>query len=156
MRPVVSCAAPGLSPLTSGTHSAWPKPTPRSRRFRLAADLRQPPAAGSGRPGNLTERQAEVLRLLAAGLSNKQIAAELYLSTATVERHLATIYRNLGLTGRVEAARFAIENGIADPVPRRCYSAGGRAVIAPAALAGRAAGRADGPVSSMGLLLLLP
>jgi predicted ATPase/DNA-binding CsgD family transcriptional regulator/DNA-binding XRE family transcriptional regulator/Tfp pilus assembly protein PilF len=69
------------------------------------------------RPGNLTDRQAEVLRLLAAGLSNKQIAAELFLSTATVERHLATIYRNLGLAGRVEATRFAINNGIADRAP---------------------------------------
>jgi DNA-binding NarL/FixJ family response regulator len=77
-----------------------------------------PAAAVSPRPGNLTGRQAEVLRLLAAGLSNKQIAAELFLSPATVERHLATIYRNLRLAGRVEAARFAIENGIADPVPR--------------------------------------
>jgi predicted ATPase/DNA-binding CsgD family transcriptional regulator/DNA-binding XRE family transcriptional regulator len=65
------------------------------------------------RPENLTSRQAEVLALLAAGLSNKQIAAELYLSTGTVERHLATIYRNLGLGGRVEAARFAMENGLA-------------------------------------------
>jgi DNA-binding NarL/FixJ family response regulator len=69
----------------------------------------QPPV----RPESLTGRQAEVLALLAAGLSNKQIAAELYLSTATVERHLATIYRNLGLGGRVEAARFAMENGLA-------------------------------------------
>jgi predicted ATPase/DNA-binding CsgD family transcriptional regulator/DNA-binding XRE family transcriptional regulator len=73
--------------------------------------------AGAGqrppRPENLTSRQAEVLALLAAGLSNKQIAAELYLSTGTVERHLATIYRNLGLGGRVEAARFAMENGLA-------------------------------------------
>jgi predicted ATPase/DNA-binding CsgD family transcriptional regulator/DNA-binding XRE family transcriptional regulator len=69
-------------------------------------------------PGNLTSRQAEVLRLLAAGLTNRQIAAELYLSTATVERHLATIYRNLGLSGRVEAARFALANGLAsDPAP---------------------------------------
>ena len=64
------------------------------------------------RPDNLTSRQAEVLALLAAGLSNKQIAAELYLSIATVERHLATVYRNLGLGGRVEAARFAMENGL--------------------------------------------
>ena len=61
----------------------------------------------------MTVRQAEVLALLAAGLSNRQIAAELYLSTATVERHLATVYRNLGLGGRVEAARFAMENGLA-------------------------------------------
>ena len=69
------------------------------------------------RPENLTSRQAEVLTLLAAGLSNKQIAAELYLSTATVERHLATIYRNLGLGGRVEAARFAMENGLGGQLP---------------------------------------
>ena len=75
------------------------------------------PRDAGPRPGNLTDRQAEVLRLLAAGLSNKQIAAELFLSTATVERHLATIYRNLGLAGRVEAARFAIKHGIADPAP---------------------------------------
>jgi predicted ATPase/DNA-binding CsgD family transcriptional regulator/DNA-binding XRE family transcriptional regulator len=67
-------------------------------------------------PGNLTARQAQVLRLLAAGLTNKQIAAELYLSPATVERHLATIYRNLSVTGRVEAARFALANGlVAEP-----------------------------------------
>jgi len=65
------------------------------------------------RPESLTSRQAEVLALLATGLSNKQIAAELYLSTATVERHLATVYRNLGLGGRVDAARFAMENGLA-------------------------------------------
>jgi len=99
----------------------------RAAEARVAlAELAPSPAArrpGAGRPaaaprpGNLTGRQAEVLRLLAAGLSNKQIAAELFLSTATVERHLATIYRNLGLAGRVEAARFAISNGIADRAP---------------------------------------
>jgi DNA-binding NarL/FixJ family response regulator len=66
-------------------------------------------------PGNLTVRQAEVLRLLADGLSNKQIAARLYLSPGTVERHLATIYRKLGLGGRVDAARYAVEHGLADP-----------------------------------------
>ena len=80
----------------------------RCRHRRPAPSLSRPSL-----PENLTSRQAEVLALLAAGLSNKQIAAELYLSTATVERHLATIYRNLGLGGRVEAARFAMENGLA-------------------------------------------
>jgi predicted ATPase/DNA-binding CsgD family transcriptional regulator/DNA-binding XRE family transcriptional regulator len=64
-------------------------------------------------PGNLTPRQAEVLRLLADGLSNKEIAARLYLSLGTVERHLTTIYRKLGLGGRVDAARYAVENGLA-------------------------------------------
>jgi predicted ATPase/DNA-binding CsgD family transcriptional regulator/DNA-binding XRE family transcriptional regulator len=71
------------------------------------------PAAPAALPGNVTNRQAEVLGLLAAGLTNKQIAAALFLSPATVERHLATVYRNLGLTGRVEAARYALENGLA-------------------------------------------
>ncbi len=70
-------------------------------------------AATGPLPGGLTARQAEVLRLLAAGMSNKRIAAELQLSPATVERHLATIYRKLGLAGRVEAARYALAHGLA-------------------------------------------
>ena len=89
-------------------------------------------------PGNLTGRQAEVLRLLAAGLSNKQIAAELYLSTATVERHLATIYRNLGL------ARPGRGGQVRDQ-PRHRGSRPGviaaRLVIALSRPAGRMAGR---------------
>ncbi len=64
-------------------------------------------------PGNLTSRQAEVLQLLADGLSNKEIAARLYLSRGTVERHLTTIYHKLGLGGRVDAVRYAVENGLA-------------------------------------------
>jgi non-specific serine/threonine protein kinase len=64
-------------------------------------------------PGNLTARQAEVLRLLADGLSNKEIAARLYLSPGTVDRHLVTIYRKVGLGGRVDAARYAVEHGLA-------------------------------------------
>jgi non-specific serine/threonine protein kinase len=63
-------------------------------------------------PGGLTARQAEVLRLLASGLSNKEIAGQLYLSPATVERHLATVYRKLAVTGRVEAARYAMAHGL--------------------------------------------
>jgi DNA-binding CsgD family transcriptional regulator len=66
-------------------------------------------------PGGLTARQAEVLRLLAAGLSNKQIAGQLYLSPATVERHLATVYSKIGVSGRVGAARYAMAHGLASP-----------------------------------------
>ena len=69
-------------------------------------------AAGERPPPGLTARQAEVLRYLAAGSSNREIAGRLHLSVATVERHLATVYRNLGLTGRVAAARYAIEHGL--------------------------------------------
>jgi predicted ATPase/DNA-binding CsgD family transcriptional regulator/DNA-binding XRE family transcriptional regulator/predicted negative regulator of RcsB-dependent stress response len=66
-------------------------------------------------PDGLTVRQADVLGLVAGGLSNKQIAAELCLSQGTVERHLATVYRKLGLGGRVEAARYAVTHGLAAP-----------------------------------------
>jgi DNA-binding CsgD family transcriptional regulator/Tfp pilus assembly protein PilF len=71
------------------------------------AEITDAPSSGA-----LTARQAEVLGLLAGGLTNKQIAARLYLSPGTVERHLATIYAKLGLSGRVEATRYAIEHGL--------------------------------------------
>jgi predicted ATPase/DNA-binding CsgD family transcriptional regulator len=82
---------------------------------QLIAEVTAALAATGGRqagllPGNLTSRQAEVLRLLADGLSNKEIAERLYLSRGTVERHLATIYHKLGLGGRVDATRYAVEN----------------------------------------------
>ncbi|HTW21128.1 MAG TPA: tetratricopeptide repeat protein [Mycobacteriales bacterium] len=64
-------------------------------------------------PGGLTARQAQILRSLATGASNKQIADSLSISVATVERHLATIYQKLGLRGRVEAARYALKHGLA-------------------------------------------
>jgi predicted ATPase/DNA-binding CsgD family transcriptional regulator len=63
-------------------------------------------------PGGLTTRQAEVLRLLAAGMSNKEIAGTLFLSPATVERHLVTVYRKLGVSRRVDAARYALAHGL--------------------------------------------
>ena len=80
----------------------------------VAAALAETEGDLAGRlPGKLTSRQAEVLRLLADGLSNKEIAARLYLSPGTVERHVTTIYRKLGLGGRVDAARYAVKNGLA-------------------------------------------
>lgn len=56
---------------------------------------------------DLTEREREVLALLAEGLSNKEIAARLYLSVRTVEGHLSNAYGKLGVQSRTEAALFA-------------------------------------------------
>ncbi len=70
-------------------------------------------------PDGLTVRQAEVLGLLAAGSSNKEIASSLHLSVATVERHLANIYRKLEIRSRVEATRYAVEHGLAARQDRR-------------------------------------
>jgi predicted ATPase/DNA-binding CsgD family transcriptional regulator len=61
-------------------------------------------------PTDLTVRETEVLRLLARGLSNAQIAEELVVSLLTVKAHLRSIYSKLGVTSRVAATRFALEH----------------------------------------------
>ncbi len=57
----------------------------------------------------LTERELEVLRLMAAGLSNREIAGELVLAMGTVKAHLHNIYGKLGVRGRTQAAARARE-----------------------------------------------
>jgi non-specific serine/threonine protein kinase len=66
-------------------------------------------------PGGLTARQAEVVAYVSAGLTNKDIAGRLHLSVGTVERHLATSYRKLGVHNRTEATRYALRNGLSPP-----------------------------------------
>lgn len=63
-------------------------------------------------PAGLTAREGEVLARVALGASGKEIAADLGLRLATVERHLAHIYDKLGVRGRVEATRWAIAQGL--------------------------------------------
>jgi DNA-binding NarL/FixJ family response regulator len=62
--------------------------------------------------GGLSAREVEVLELLADGLTNKQIAARLHLSAATVQRHTINLYRKIGVGGRSEAAAFAVHHGL--------------------------------------------
>lgn len=64
----------------------------------------------------LTEREVEVLQLVAAGHSNKDIAAELHLSIKTVSRHLSNIFTKIGVSSRAAATAFAFEH---DLVARR-------------------------------------
>lgn len=61
---------------------------------------------------SLTNRQVEVLRLLGRGLTDAQIANELFLSPRTVHAHLRAIYRKLQVSHRSAATRFAIEHGL--------------------------------------------
>jgi DNA-binding NarL/FixJ family response regulator len=63
-------------------------------------------------PETLTGREEDVLRLLALGYTNREIAGELHLSVRTVEFHRASMRRKLGLGGRKELVRFALTNGI--------------------------------------------
>ena len=59
----------------------------------------------------LTEREAEVLRLIASGYSNKEIAARLGLSVKTIEAHKANAMRKLGLNGRIDIVKYAVLQG---------------------------------------------
>jgi ATP/maltotriose-dependent transcriptional regulator MalT len=64
-------------------------------------------------PDELTPRERDVLRLLAAGLSNRQIAEELVVTVNTVERHLVNIYDKLGVRGRSAATAYALRHHLA-------------------------------------------
>jgi DNA-binding NarL/FixJ family response regulator len=61
-------------------------------------------------PDGLTRREAEILRLLAAGRSNRQIAAELVLSVHTVERHLLNAYRKTSVRNRADATAYVLRS----------------------------------------------
>jgi DNA-binding CsgD family transcriptional regulator len=66
-------------------------------------------------PGGLSAREAEVLALVAAGRTNREIAETLVLSPKTIARHLSNIFAKLGVTSRTHAAAFAYEHGLATP-----------------------------------------
>jgi len=68
-------------------------------------------AADHAEPEALSEREAEILRLLAQGLTNKDIAQTLILSVRTVEAHLRNIFAKLGVRSRTEAALWAVKHG---------------------------------------------
>jgi DNA-binding CsgD family transcriptional regulator/tetratricopeptide (TPR) repeat protein len=77
-----------------------------------------PPVAAPALPDGLTPREVEVLRLLAAGQSNRAIADALRLSVHTVERHIANLYAKIGAHSRAEATVFALRRGLAPPEAR--------------------------------------
>jgi two-component system, NarL family, response regulator NreC len=76
----------------------------------LGARLAAEPELAS--PDDLSERELEVLRLIALGHTNNEIAEQLYLSVRTVESHRAHIQQKLGLSARSELVRYAIERGL--------------------------------------------
>ena len=75
---------------------------------RVAAMRRRTPL-----PGGLSEREAEVLGLVASGCTNREIAAILVISEKTVARHLSNIFAKLDLASRTAAAAYAFEHGLA-------------------------------------------
>lgn len=76
--------------------------------FRRISD----PSAGVDAPSELTERETEVLRMVAKGMSYKQIAERLFISHRTVQNHVQNTLRKLQMHNRVELTRWAIERGL--------------------------------------------
>ena len=64
-------------------------------------------------PAGLTPREAEILRLVAAGKMDKEIAYELHITVKTASNHVGTIFRKIGAGNRTEAARYAMQHGLA-------------------------------------------
>lgn len=97
----IAYASSGSDALHADNQGAlWPIPTIDDR------------ASGCARAAGLTNRQVEVLRLVAEGLSNREIANRLHLSDKTVQRHLANIYAKIGVKSRSAAAAFAFRTGL--------------------------------------------
>lgn len=77
-------------------------------------------ASDTGRPSDLTEREVEVLRLIALGYTNPEIASRMYLSVRTIEAHRMHIHQKLQLSSRAELVRFALERRLVElPPPER-------------------------------------
>jgi len=82
---------------------------------RLAVAGQPAPPAPDAPPGELTPREAEVLRHIAAGLSNTEIAAALFVTEATVKTHINHIFTKTSLRDRAQLVRFAYQHGLVHP-----------------------------------------
>jgi predicted ATPase/DNA-binding CsgD family transcriptional regulator len=84
----------------------------RTLEYALEQEATPEPAAPKAYPAGLSVREAEVLRLVATGLTNAGVAKELVLSSRTVDWHVSSIYRKLGIHSRAEATRYASEHAL--------------------------------------------
>lgn len=90
-------------------------PVSRTTAARILSEYERQAKAESKKPrteGPLTEREQQVLELVAKGLTNKEIAADLHISDSTVKNHLSNILEKLHLQNRIQAATYAIREGL--------------------------------------------
>jgi two-component system response regulator NreC len=72
--------------------------------------------AANQRPGDLSDREVKILRMIALGYTNPEIAGKLYLSVRTIEAHRRHIHQKLGVSSRAEIVRFALDHGLVEPL----------------------------------------
>jgi len=96
--------------LSAATRSPGPAEPPTPGRAAAQAPGLAPPGAD-----DLTPREVDVLRLIAAGQSNREIARTLFVSEATVKTHVNRIFAKTGSRDRAQAIRYAYTHGYADP-----------------------------------------
>jgi HD-GYP domain-containing protein (c-di-GMP phosphodiesterase class II) len=85
---------------------------PECARAVIEAAGQRPSRAGGAWPAGLSDREVEVLRLVAGGLSNRQIADALVISPRTAEHHVQHVYAKIGVSTRAAAAMFAMAHGL--------------------------------------------
>src|SRR5205814_2691893 len=82
---------------------------------RLLAATAHPAAAPATLPDGLTAREGEVLTLIAAGLSNREIAQRLFVSEVTVKSHINRLFAKTGVRDRAQAVQYAYRHALATP-----------------------------------------
>jgi DNA-binding NarL/FixJ family response regulator len=87
-------------------------PQVQQRLLSAASGAPAPPPAPAAPPDGLTTRELEVLRLIATGLSNREIAGQLYVSEATVKSHVNRIFAKTGVRDRAQAVQYAYRHGL--------------------------------------------
>ena len=90
-------------------------PSVTRRLIEEFANQAQPEAVTATLPGDLTDREREALELLAHGLSNREIAAEMFIGEATAKTHVSRLLTKLGVRDRVQAVVLAYESGLVRP-----------------------------------------
>jgi DNA-binding NarL/FixJ family response regulator len=90
-------------------------PSVTKRLIEEFANQTQPAAATATLPDDLTDREREALELLAHGLSNREIAAEMFIGEATAKTHVSRLLTKLGVRDRVQAVVLAYETGLVRP-----------------------------------------
>lgn len=110
------CTCAELVEAIQTVHSGGFYVTPRLAQLMLESIYHSKPEHRQNRSTNLTERETEVLRMLASGLNNKEVAWELSLSVKTVEAHRTSIMRKLGFRTIAELTHYAIATKLVSPI----------------------------------------